>query len=67
MSVVERVIETLGGVTATARALGVKHTSVIGWRDRQRIPAEKVSEVARLTKIPAAEIRPDLARLFEAA
>lgn len=64
MSAVERVIEKLGGVAATARAFGVKHPTVIGWRQRDMIPAERVAEASRLTGFAAAELRPDLASLF---
>jgi DNA-binding transcriptional regulator YdaS (Cro superfamily) len=64
MTIVGRVIEKLGGVAATARAFGVKHPTVIGWRERGVLPAERLTEAARLTGIPAAELRPDLAEAF---
>jgi DNA-binding transcriptional regulator YdaS (Cro superfamily) len=64
MSAVDRVIERLGGVAATARAFGVKHPTVIGWRERGVLPAERVAEAAKLTEIPPAELRPDLASVF---
>jgi len=67
MSIVDRVIEQLGGVKPTARACAVKHTSVLGWRRRGSIPAKKVLVVSRLTGIAAAELRPDLAKLFDGA
>lgn len=67
MEIVEDVIVRLGGVSAAARALGVTHPTIIGWRARARIPAEKVMAVSELTGIAPAKLRPDLAKLFEAA
>jgi DNA-binding transcriptional regulator YdaS (Cro superfamily) len=64
---IERIIEAGGGVSKLAHALGLKHTSVIGWRDRGSIPAERVGDVARVTGLSPAEIRPDLAAAFGAA
>jgi DNA-binding transcriptional regulator YdaS (Cro superfamily) len=60
MMAVETVIETLGGVAAAARTLGVKHTSVIGWRTRGAIPAERVRQVSQATGLPNHVLRPDL-------
>jgi DNA-binding transcriptional regulator YdaS (Cro superfamily) len=57
---IERAIEAGGGVNALARALGIHHVSVIRWRHRGRIPAERVRQVSQITGIPAHELRPDL-------
>lgn len=60
MMTVETVIEALGGVAAAARKLGVKHTSVIGWRSRGVIPAERVRQVSEASGLPNHVLRPDL-------
>lgn len=52
-----------GAVSALADALGVAHTTVMRWRDGT-VPADRVAEVARVTGIPAAKLRPDLAATF---
>lgn len=40
MKDVTRIIDIFGGLTATARALGVKYPSVVQqWRDRGNIPS----------------------------
>jgi DNA-binding transcriptional regulator YdaS (Cro superfamily) len=64
---VEAIIGAAGGVAKLAAGCGVKHTSVIGWRVRGIIPAERVGDVARATGLSPAEIRPDLAATFAAS
>jgi DNA-binding transcriptional regulator YdaS (Cro superfamily) len=59
-NIVERAIAVAGGVAALARAAGVKHTSVIGWRDRGMIPAERALAIEAITGISRGELRPDL-------
>lgn len=44
-------------ITELAKELGIEPASVSGWR---RIPAERVSEVSRITGVPRAELRPDI-------
>lgn len=61
--IVRRVLEEMGP-TALAAELGVGPSAVTQW---VRVPAEHVTTVARLTGIPASELRPDLAALFQAA
>lgn len=61
---IEQIIEAGGGVAKLAHALALKHTSIIGWRRRGSIPAERVSDVARVTGLKPSEIRPDLAATF---
>jgi len=51
------IILKAGGVTAMARALGVHHSSILGWA---RVPAERVPAVSRITGVPRHELRPDL-------
>ena len=64
---VDRIIEAAGGVAKLAAALNLKHSSIIGWRVRGSVPAGRVADVARVTGISPALIRPDLAAAFAAA
>jgi len=60
-TLVAAVISALGGTTRASVLLGLSSPSVIAnWRLRDSIPAQYVVAVAKLTKIPAAEIRPDI-------
>lgn len=46
----DRVIETFGGLSATARAVGVAVTTVQGWKERRKVPQEhwtKIQAAAR--------------------
>jgi len=58
--IVQRAIDSAGGVAKLAKAVGVKHTSVIGWRARGAIPAERVKLVAEVTGIAPHLLRPDV-------
>jgi DNA-binding transcriptional regulator YdaS (Cro superfamily) len=51
------VFKAANGVTALARALKLSHTTLLGW---QQVPAKHVREVARVTRLPLHELRPDL-------
>jgi DNA-binding transcriptional regulator YdaS (Cro superfamily) len=55
-----------GGPDALAALIGIKRRTLFLWKQRG-VPAERVQDVARVTGIPAATLRPDLARAFEAA
>jgi DNA-binding transcriptional regulator YdaS (Cro superfamily) len=46
-------LEQLGNI------LGVNKTTVLRW-EKRRIPAERVSEVERVTGIPRQKLRPDI-------
>ena len=59
--VLTKAIEKAGGVNALARGLGISSASVAAWR---RVPVTRVRDVADITGIPAAELRPDLAAAF---
>lgn len=43
-----------------ARELGVARASISAWRAKEKIPAERVTEVARLTGIERERLRPDM-------
>lgn len=58
---VEKAIETLGGITKAAVALGIHNPSVVAnWRLRNRVPAERVLDIERITGISRHELRPDI-------
>lgn len=58
---VERVIQSLGGITKAASALGIGNPSVVAnWRLRKRVPAERVLDIERITGISRHELRPDI-------
>ena len=46
-----------GGLNALAVQLGISRAAISQW---QRVPAERVLDVERITGIPRIELRPDL-------
>jgi len=66
MSAVDRMIEQLGGVAATARAFRVAHTSVLKWKRRKELPAERVSHAVALTGLKPQDLSPSAAKLAAA-
>ena len=59
-----KAVERAGGVNALARALGLAGASVAQWR---RVPPARLAEVARVTGLSPAELRPDLNAGFAGA
>ena len=59
--VIELAAEKVGGVAELARQIGVTRQAVHQW---QRIPAERVRDIERITGLPREFLRPDL---YEAA
>jgi len=58
----ERAFALSGGPSALAKAIGnITPQAISQWK---KVPAERVLDVARITGIPAEELRPDLAALF---
>lgn len=56
----ERAIDAAGGITALARALGLKsHTVVQQWR-LNRIPAEHCPSIEGITGVRCEDLRPDV-------
>lgn len=51
------IVKLAGGPTHLARQLGIKHTSVLGWR---QVPPTRAREVARLAGLHPSQVRPDL-------
>jgi hypothetical protein len=52
----------LGRDDDIARALGITRQAMFKWR---YVPTERVPDVARLTGIPAYQLRPDLPNIFK--
>ena len=50
-------IEKAGGLRALARQLGIAHQSIAGW---DKVPAERIVEIERVTGVPRQRLRPDL-------
>jgi post-segregation antitoxin (ccd killing protein) len=59
---IETILARAGGVNALARQLGISSAAVAVWK---RVPAARVAAVARITGLPALEIRPDLVGFAE--
>lgn len=58
---VDAAIETLGGPSKAAAALGINNPSVVmNWRARGRVPADKALDVEALTGISRHVLRPDI-------
>lgn len=52
-------VEAAGGLRALARLLGISHNSIVKWN---RIPADRVVEIEKLTGVARERLRPDLYR-----
>jgi hypothetical protein len=59
-----RAVASAGGGAAVAQRLGISRSAVGHWAV---IPARHIMAMERLTGIPAAELRPDLAAAFASA
>jgi len=55
-----RAIKTAGSVRKLAELLGKPHSTVSMWRIRNRIPAECVLDVERVTGVSRTKLRPDI-------
>lgn len=57
----QRAVELLGGVRATAAAMGVSPAAVVKWK-RTRVPAERVLELERAveSRVTRYQLRPDV-------
>jgi DNA-binding transcriptional regulator YdaS (Cro superfamily) len=63
MVMIDRIIHAFGGSQVElARELGVTKMAITQWRRRDRIPAERVLRLERLTggRVTRHEMRPDL-------
>lgn len=57
IDIVTKAAEKAGGVVALARELGIKHTALYSWN---RVPAERVLDVERISGISRHALRPDI-------
>ena len=54
-------IALAGGTNALARAAGVHHSTVCGWRDATgQVPVKRAIAISKVLDIPLHEIRPDI-------
>lgn len=61
MTGIEKLINHFGSQVKVAQNLNITRQTVNGWvKGRNRIPAEKVVLIEKLTGIPRRELRPDL-------
>lgn len=56
---VDRVIESVGGLGALAKRLGISPQAVDKWR-RKGVPAERVLTLESISGVSRSELRPDL-------
>lgn len=54
---IEKAAGAAGSVAELARRLGITRSAIAQW---DKIPAERVVEIERVTGVPRAELRPDL-------
>lgn len=64
MEALAKAIEQFNGVSALARALGVRQSVVSNWRSRGKVPAKRCADIETLTAgaVTCAELRPDVFR-----
>jgi DNA-binding transcriptional regulator YdaS (Cro superfamily) len=55
-------IEAAGGLNKLARRLRISRQAVLAWKDRCRIPAERLIEIESITGVPRERLRPELYR-----
>jgi hypothetical protein len=57
---IDEIIAKAGGVVKLAETAGVDHSSIYGWRRREKIPVERARVIHEKLDIPLHEIRPDV-------
>ncbi|MBR0656501.1 type II toxin-antitoxin system CcdA family antitoxin [Plastoroseomonas arctica] len=57
---IDEAIRAAGGVEGLGDALGCAHSSVVRWRQRGRVPADRVVAIESATGVPRDRLRPDL-------
>lgn len=60
MSTLAEIIDKAGGVTKVSRELGLPVGTVSAWITRNRVPAERVISLERVTGAPRHQIRSDI-------
>ena len=56
---VAKAIRAAGGLRPLARLLAIQHSAILKWA---KVPAARIVEIERVTKVPREELRPDLYR-----
>lgn len=65
-SALARAVRKVGSQTAFGRLIGKRQSVVFGWLKADKLlPLEHVPTVSQATGIPKAELRPDVAALFD--
>lgn len=57
---IEAARRAVGNISALAERLGIGRPAIYGWMKDERIPAERLADVERVTGIPRWKLRPDL-------
>jgi DNA-binding transcriptional regulator YdaS (Cro superfamily) len=57
---IQEAIDAVGGVSQLAKLCNVSYEAVRKWLALDRLPAERVLEIERLTRISRHDLRPDL-------
>ena len=57
---IEEAAAKYGGKKGLGALLGVTKQAVIGWVDRDRVPAKRVLELEKLSGVSRHELRPDI-------
>jgi antitoxin CcdA len=57
---IDDAIRAAGGVERLGNALGCAHSSVVRWRQRGRVPADRVVAIEAVTGVPRHRLRPEL-------
>ena len=60
MTGIDDAIRVAGGVEGLGDRLGCAHSSVVRWRQRGRVPADRVVAIEVATGVPRHRLRPDL-------
>ncbi|WP_083910034.1 transcriptional regulator [Sphingomonas sp. LH128] len=65
-SALAKAVRKVGSQSAFARLIGKRQSVVFGWlKNEKLLPLDHVPTVSDATGIPKAELRPDVAALFE--
>lgn len=56
-NIIRQITDAAGGVRALARAIGVTHNAILQW---ERVPAERVLTIEKLTGVHRSDMRPDI-------
>lgn len=60
MSAIQRAVDLIGSQSEMGRRLGIKPQAVQKWISHNRVPAERVLQIEKLTGISRHDLRPDI-------